>query len=233
MRRLFEGGHYFARRTLRAAFIRGRLLFEVRHLFEEIRYFQLTWDCLLTCTTMYTCTWKHMYTCMYTNTRIIMDMDKQETHCGCDSRFHLNSCVNTTKQCNIHLKRDVGFLVKEQKNGHLVSGHLQNMPFHLKHSYTGVTSLRKQTKAIYMYMHMYIHLYMYITSLLQIIYSEMELCVPGAGSIYVNVQKYTIMYSASFKLYGSHNIKGVYMCTCILCHDVILVIAVYMRFPYH
>ena len=55
--------------------------------------------------------------------------------------------------------------------------------------------------------------------------------MPGAGSIYVNVQKCTIMYSASFKLYGSHNIKGVYMCTCILCHDVILVIVVYMRFP--
>ena len=139
-----------------------------------------------------------MYTCMYTNTRIIMDMDKQETHCGCDSRFHLNSCVNTTKQCNIHLKRDVGFLVKEQKNGHLVSGHLQNMPFHLKHSYTGVTSLRKQTKAIYM--HMYIHLC--ITSLLQIINPR------RACAARVTVVGLCVCLSVCRRLFSHYRLRG-------------------------
>ena len=39
VRRLFEGGHYYAQLWDCAAPIRGRLLNRVRHLFDEIQYF--------------------------------------------------------------------------------------------------------------------------------------------------------------------------------------------------
>ena len=47
-----------------------------------------------------------------------------------------------------HLKCDVGFLVEEEEDGHLVSGDLENVSLHLKYRHSGICSLTTDQRKI-------------------------------------------------------------------------------------